>query len=1603
MYVQRALSVKLEHCTITDSRASSGYVVMINQVFQVSIDQLTVERNTGGGSRCHIIHIEDILPLNGIETCQVDTPTTEPHLGAFGGSPISFRRCQHSVNLTGCVFKHNSFDATGYGKWFKVVSILGGPMTVGPNVAPDAMGVTGYWHTATATFEKCNFEHNSHNATMYAFGVLVQAWAAAFYSSCTFVRFTSDSFAITMLAVAHYRHCLFDGCSDLAFSGRPVNCTIVECNFTKNVNKGTYTSFNFAPMGVSYIEAGGKASPYREFEVWKSTYNSDGNGGTLPYRMYVYGCNFVGNEGKSAGAWEIIASSPFKGYPEGFNQVHFRNCKWSHNIAGSDNSGGAFHISGAVKVLLEGCILSDNSCGSTGPCAGAVSVREGAVLELRNTTLSSNFVPDSGVGGSAIECFSATVLIMDNSLVTNHSGTNAIRARGCVVKVNGSTISNNKGVVTLVENRRLPEKVVVASASGSPEVDNACGVSQETLSQGAYRFLISDHLAWSNRTLGRKEVQIYQQPPNLDCAWTIYGTTGATVRVRGKPPFGSIESKPGSQDRIHLHAGTSTADPQLESWGGRFPINASGWSHTLEGGVLHVWFRTSPIPILVSQYGQKYSGFQMYVDVNISSGTAINAFDGGAVEIQGSHLVNNDCRLVVPATVRSSNFTSAAVVPNAQVVLPCSAVCHSTALCADYSAGGPSKRCWCPGASFSGEVSRGGACTCPAGHGGSMCAPCGQGTASARAFNDARACVPCARMHFAGSRGAMICTRCKDGTFNTEEGTSTCSDCAPRATPSKYSHNDTGGGLCGTYCKVRFHFFVGCCELNVCVVYCKAGYFWHHLLTNVNATNVHGLAGECKLCSVFAVGADCTKPGLLLSTLPAKPGYWRMARSSTVFTECAKERASQPSQATATNSTLPLLQTHYSCPGGTVSHQCHNLTRTDVVLCSKCIAGYKRVASRCEQCPANDSKGTMAVSIAFTLLFLVLAFTRWFTSDEGWYIHTKRTLHICLVMNKRDAEDIIRRSGKRLVNTWVEKRALKRWQHKHAIATRMDAAFVIQKWYIRKMHLEAAHISTRTKGAATAARTAASTNMTTDVPDRWLTTHLEGWQDRHEQVQESHGKLAEFVHGVQQFDWHHLAASLKIIVGWSQCVGSFDRTFTGIPWPPEFLVVIERLQSVFSDMFNIFAWSPGLECSFNTSFQWQLLVTLLQLPVALAVLLPAYSIAVLRARTMEEKTKKFTTMGCYNRLSRVLSIVVFFVYPSVCTKCFLAFRYTEIDGVTYLSEDLTMRVRCDEAHAAQCDEVMFAGTNIDSGYYHTRLLAVLGLVFIVIGIPLYYMCELYKHRVQIWNDPEASGLKARYGSLYADYRKEYYYFELVDMLRKMLLTGGLIVIRSGEELGGQLLQIAVGMSVCFFHLILMLSTLPYEDSVLGKLQITVGIQLFFSLVIAMVLVAQIAEQAGATTHGSVWSGSVLMGLYFISLATGFVAAFYTLATARSALGFGVLPAPWAGFKSRLHLMGLHAHLPFNKIGHALSTSADHAPRLGSSKVEPAAQPFTSADASGKAASIAAATAPMPADSANPDAGRRVKLPALQTSTTTVKSKQPIKGPPTADLFPSSSK
>jgi hypothetical protein len=1336
--VQRALSVVMSHCQIKNSRAYSGALVVIFQVFQVVLSNLLVTDNTVGGVGGNIITIEDFLPLDGVEQCQDFYPTEEPYKSSFDGVPVAFKYCAHGVNITDSVFQYCYADSDMIGKWFNVVSIMGGAFSVLANGK-------GYYNRATAVVERCTFQDITHNAPAWALGMGLRLQLSSYINRLTMKRVKSTLFGLgTRDGSSHIRNSVFEDNSDFAWWSRATPAIVVFCNFTSNVNHGGKL-FGSAPMGMVYAESS-ETSLYREFQVLRGGTFSDGKGGSLPLRLFVHGCRFTNNGGKTAGGFEVVVQSAFERYPQAFNIAHFRECIWVGNVAAWDDGGGALYVSGKVKVILEGCSLTNNSCtidngAAQSICGGAIAVRNGALLELRDTVLSGNIVAaQQGKGGSGIDCFSASVH-MYASTVSDHTGVNAIRAKGCDVQVNGSAISRNAGRSVLKTNRMLPTMVEVRTNTWVP---NVCGVTEIALGSGVTRFIISDNLNWTTRVLGVPSVQLYQQPANLDCAWTVFATTGAKVHVQGYPPYGSIDSKPGSEDLINIYAGTSSADPRLASWGGRYPLNSDGWSHTLDGGVLHVWFRTNAIPVLISEQRQKYSGFHILVDINISSGTAIRSLDGGSVKLQDSMLVNNDLSSANPATIRASTFTKSAVVPSTNVILPCSVVCHSTASCAEY-VGGPSKRCWCPGFSTSNNVTSGGACGCPAGHGGSLCSPCGSGAFRATAQTSGAsfdACQPCAQMHSVANTGATSCLRCLQGTFNREEGKSTCDDCAPKATPPTYSHDDTGGALCGTFC--------------------KAGYFWDNFKGR--------FGGECKLCSQFAVGADCTKPGLNLSSLPSLRGYWRRDESTTVFTKCSAKRLMSQS-----NSTLP-ISFHYDCRGGIVAEQCFNRIDSASVLCSRCKSGYKREMNialgvpSCELCPVvNSTKSSVVATTVILLLIMVLGVARWLLSAEAWYVRARRNVGKSVLANKADAAMILAHAAKHMQRTWRQKRVLARWQRKHALANRQDAAALIQRNMIRLMGIK--HVN---RPGTTGFSKAAAPVAETVIDSLDMIENIDGLGDATGDVTSSSASLSSssdaLVQSLQHFDWHHMQVVIKILVSWLQCVGSFDRTFT-IPWPATFSSWVESIQAIFSDGFNVLVWIEGLECSFDTYFESQLTLVLVQLPIAMAVLAVAYVIAFLRARILGERRRRFAMPTLRFRLYRALSFIIFFVYPSICTKCFLAFKTTEVDGVFYLFEDMNMRVSCSAAKASLCDEVQGAGGKIDRGYRNTQVLAIAGTVIFVFGIPLFYLFNMYIHRAAIIHNPDSRVMMAKFGPLYADFKGECWYFEIIDMFRKMLMTG----------------------------------------------------------------------------------------------------------------------------------------------------------------------------------------------------------------------------------------
>ena len=108
-----------------------------------------------------------------------------------------------------------------------------------------------------------------------------------------------------------------------------------------------------------------------------------------------------------------------------------------------------------------------------------------------------------------------------------------------------------------------------------------------------------------------------------------------------------------------------------------------------------------------------------------------------------------------------------------------------------------------------------------------------------------------------------------------------------------------------------------------------------------------------------------------------------------------------------------------------------------------------------------------------------------------------------------------------------------------------------------------------------------------------------------------------------------------------------------------------------------------------------------------------------------------------------------------------------------------------------------------------------GVLVYIVGVPLVLFVLLWRNRRYLYEDEEMRDdsrwmqkhtlVKRRLGAIYEAYGKNSYYFDLVDMLRRLLLTGGLIVL--GEHSNSQIL---LGALVCMCWLCLLLSREPYK-------------------------------------------------------------------------------------------------------------------------------------------------------------------------------------------------
>eukprot|EP00942_MAST-04A_sp_MAST-4A-sp1_P003515 g3515.t1 len=310
---------------------------------------------------------------------------------------------------------------------------------------------------------------------------------------------------------------------------------------------------------------------------------------------------------------------------------------------------------------------------------------------------------------------------------------------------------------------------------------------------------------------------------------------------------------------------------------------------------------------------------------------------------------------------------------------------------------------------------------------------------------------------------------------------------------------------------------------------------------------------------------------------------------------------------------------------------------------------------------------------------------------------------------------------------------------------------------------------------------------------------------------------------------HSIKSKFRVLIGYLQINSALNLTFD-VEWPESFQVLINSFKAINVDFSSIF--TPISPCAFQTSFLNQFLVHMAVLPSMICIILVAVALS-------KKICWKKGAGSKYNIFGLGINGIVFWVfllYPGMGTKIFRMFKCTLVGEKLYLVADFSV--------------VCYEGEHVFATF-----VAILCIIVYVIGIPLVSAILLYRRRKDLDNPK----IQKTFGSLYNSYKPgkyfslvgenflfyfsltnnsfslidnpiEYWYFECLEMIKKMVLAGGLVIIRPGTSS-----QILLGLLVALAFCLIVVDFDPYADGTDNYLQQCCTIQIVLNLLIGLVL------------------------------------------------------------------------------------------------------------------------------------------------------------------------
>ena len=282
-------------------------------------------------------------------------------------------------------------------------------------------------------------------------------------------------------------------------------------------------------------------------------------------------------------------------------------------------------------------------------------------------------------------------------------------------------------------------------------------------------------------------------------------------------------------------------------------------------------------------------------------------------------------------------------------------------------------------------------------------------------------------------------------------------------------------------------------------------------------------------------------------------------------------------------------------------------------------------------------------------------------------------------------------------------------------------------------------------------------------------------------------------------------------------------------------VVFPSLYQKFLDGVDILnfdlGWMISTECIIDTDFHDQLLMATLGPLVCIVILGGTYVTAMRRSRDSE------IARGIARRkhVSMVL-LLTFLVYSSVSSTLFKTFACDKLDdGKNYLRADY--RIECDSSKHKALE--IYAG---------------LMVVLYVVGIPAFYGVLLYNNREALMNNAgrEDEGIKF-VTDLWKPYRPDRFYYEVIECIRRVLLTGALVFIYPNTAA-----QIAVALMMTLFFIFVSEALAPYTSKWDTWCSRTGHAIVFTSMFLALLLKVDVSGERASSQRVFEW---VLIGAH----------------------------------------------------------------------------------------------------------------------------------------------